>query len=198
MSIAEISPIEKERAMEALMFLAEKRSGAIKGRLVHNGKPTREWLGQEDSVSPTASLEKLTIEEGQERVIMKITGVLVDILVQLSPETHGPYVVFENGKKVLCVRVIKATHGMLVASLCWYKKFRGELESIGFKFNPYDPCVANRKVRGAQHAARFHVDDLASSHKAPIVNDEFLKWLNEKHGVGAIGTVAIVRWLSLI
>ena len=62
------------------------------------------------------------------------------------------------------------------------QKFRGDLESIGFKFNPYDPCVANHKVRGEQHAVRFHVDDLASSHKAPIVNDEFLKWLNEKCG----------------
>ena len=95
MSIAEMSPSEKERAMGAIMFLAEKRSGAIKGRLACNGKPTREWLGKEDSASPTASLEsvfltavidahegrdtmtadtpnvhkqtELTIEEGQER-----------------------------------------------------------------------------------------------------------------------------------
>ena len=79
---------------------------------------------------------------------------------------HGPYVVFENGKKALSVRIIKATHGVLVASLYWCKKFRGDLESIGFKFNPCDPCVANRKARGEQHAVRFHVDDLASSHKA--------------------------------
>ena len=53
---------------------------------------------------------------------MKITGVLVDILVQQNPETYGPYVVFENGKKVLYVRVIKAIYGMLVTSLCWCKK----------------------------------------------------------------------------
>ena len=33
------------------------------------------------------------------RVIMKITGVLVDMLVELSPEEYGPYVVIENGKK---------------------------------------------------------------------------------------------------
>ena len=61
------------------------------------------------------------------------------------------------------------------------QKFRGDLESIGFKFNPYDPCVANRKVRGEQHTVRFHVDDLASLHMAPIVNDELLKWLNMKY-----------------
>ena len=52
---------------------------------------------------------------------MEIAGVLVDILVQLSPETNEPDIVFENDKKVLHVRVIKAIHSMLVAGLCWYK-----------------------------------------------------------------------------
>ena len=36
---------------------------------------------------------------GDERVIMKVTGMLVDLLVQLSPNTYGSHVVFENGKK---------------------------------------------------------------------------------------------------
>jgi len=33
---------------------------------------------------------------------MKITGVLVDMLVQLAPEVYGPCVVFEKGKKPVC------------------------------------------------------------------------------------------------
>ena len=36
-------------------------------------------------------------EEGAERVVMKITGVLVDLLVQLAPEIYGPFVVLQNG-----------------------------------------------------------------------------------------------------
>ena len=36
------------------------------------------------------------ISDGEERVKMKITGVLVDMLVQLSTEIYGPYVVFEK------------------------------------------------------------------------------------------------------
>jgi len=36
------------------------------------------------------------LEEGEERVIMKITGVLVDMLVQLNPELYGLYVVYEK------------------------------------------------------------------------------------------------------
>ena len=43
------------------------------------------------------------IKEGEERVIMKITGVLVHLLVQLAPEVYGPYVVFENGS--LCAGI---------------------------------------------------------------------------------------------
>jgi hypothetical protein len=79
-----------------------------------------------------------------DRVCMKITGVLVDLLCKLDPTKYGPYVVFEKGCKVLYVLVLRAIYGMLVASLLWYKKFRGDLEQIGFHFNDYDPCVANR------------------------------------------------------
>jgi hypothetical protein len=103
--------------MEALMLLTEKRDGTIKGRMVYNGKPTREWLSREDSTSPTVSLESLIITavidayEGRDvmtadvpnafiqtvmpqptdgsddRVCMKITGVLVDLLCKLDPST---------------------------------------------------------------------------------------------------------------
>jgi len=105
-----------------------------KGRLVYNGKPTRDWLSREDASSPTASLESIfltavidakegrdvmcndipnafiqapmpVVEAGDERVIMKINGILVDILVQLDPTLYGPYVVFEKGGKVIYVQV---------------------------------------------------------------------------------------------
>ena len=210
-SIKDMNPSERKKAQEALMFLSEKRDGTIKGRMVYNGKPTRQWLSREDSASPTASLESIMItavidakegrdvmtadvpnafiqthmpppEEGEDRVIMKITGVLVDMLVQLSPDTYGPYVVYEKGRKVLYVQVLRAIYGMLQASLLWYNKFRGDLEAEDFEFNPYDPCVANKNTQGSQHTVRFHVDDLMSSHMNPKVNSKFLKWLNSKYG----------------
>ena len=118
----------------------------------YNGKPTREWLSREDASSPTATLESImltavidafehrdvmyndipnafiqapmpTIKDGEERVIMKITGILVDMLTKLDPELYGPYVVFEKGSKVLYVQVLKAIYGILQAALLWYKKF---------------------------------------------------------------------------
>jgi hypothetical protein len=116
------------------------------------------------------------------RVIMKITGVLVDMLVNINPELYGPAVVLENQKKVLYVEVLKAIYGMLEAAFLWYKTFRKDLEDIGFIFNPYDPWVANKKVQGSQQTILFHVDDLKSSHKMKSVNDRFEKWLNSKYG----------------
>jgi hypothetical protein len=37
-------------------------------------------------------------EPGEDRVVMKITGVLVDMLVDINPELYGPAVVLENRK----------------------------------------------------------------------------------------------------
>jgi hypothetical protein len=67
---------------------------------------------------------------------------------------------------------------MLVAALMWYQQFK----RVGFKFNQYDPCIANRRVNGFTHAVKFHVDDLKSSHINPMVNDHSLKWLNHYYG----------------
>src|SRR5210317_2369503 len=113
---------------------------------------------------------------------MKNTGVLIDILVNKDPGRYKGYVVYENGKRVQYVILMRALYGMLDAALLWYKRFRKDLEGIGFIFNNYDPCVANKKIDGKQLTIRFHVDDIMSSHVDPTVNDDFLIWLNRKYG----------------
>ena len=60
-SAEEMTPNERKKAMEALMFLSEKRDGAIKGRCVCNGKETRKWLTREDSASPAAAHESIVL-----------------------------------------------------------------------------------------------------------------------------------------
>ena len=110
------------------MILQEKHDKNIKGRCVYNRKCTCDWLIREDRRSPTASLESVMImavidaheerdvmtadipnafvqtgvpelEEGEDHIIMKITGVLVDYLIEIAPEVYGPYMVYQNGKK---------------------------------------------------------------------------------------------------
>ena len=78
-----------------------------------------------------------------DRVTMKITGVLVERLLNIVPGFYKEYVVYENGRKTLYKRMIMAIYGMLQAAPLWYNKFRKDLEGLGFKFNSYDPCVAN-------------------------------------------------------
>ena len=41
------------------------------------------------------------IPQGEEKVIMKIRGVLVDILCDLAPEVYSEFVVRDGNKKVL-------------------------------------------------------------------------------------------------
>jgi hypothetical protein len=73
-SIAKVTQIEWRKVQQALMVLGEKRDGTIKGRMVYNGKPTREWLSREDSVSPTAALESIMltalVDANEERGVM--------------------------------------------------------------------------------------------------------------------------------
>jgi hypothetical protein len=57
------------------------------------------------------------MKDGEERVVMKITGVLVDLLVEIDVAKYGPFVVFVNGVKTLHVEVPRALYGMLVAAL---------------------------------------------------------------------------------
>jgi len=57
------------------------------------------------------------VKQGKDRVMMKITGVLVEMLVQLSPEVDGPCVVFEKNY----VELMRAIYGLLQADLLWYE-----------------------------------------------------------------------------
>ena len=49
----------------------------------------------------------------------EVKPVLVDMLVELSPDVYGPYVVFQNGPRVLYVQVWRAIYGVLQAVLLW-------------------------------------------------------------------------------
>jgi hypothetical protein len=82
---------------------------------------------------------------------------------------------------------------MLISSVLYYKKFRTDIESIGFEVNPYDICVANRTINGKQHTVTWHVDDLKSSHMNPRVNDNFQTWCEKVYGSDALGHVKVVR-----
>ena len=194
---------EIKRALESLIFLVEKRNGRIKARTCANGSPQREYTPREEAESPKASTEAILMttvvdakqkggvmtadipntfvqtnigerERGQ-RIIMKIRGPLVDILVEMAPEVYADYVIIDyNGNKIMYVQMVKALYGVLQSSLLYYKQFRTDMESIGFVVIPYESCVAKRRVEGSQQTVTWHVDNLKSSHVLKKVIDEVL------------------------
>ncbi len=48
------------------------------------------------------------------------------------------------------MKLNKALYGLLKSALMFYKNLVTELESIGFKLNPYDPYIADHMVNGTQ------------------------------------------------
>ena len=80
---------------------------------------------------------------------------------------------------------------MLTSALLFYKQWKKDLEGIGFKINPYDPCVANKMVNGKQLTVTWHVDDLKVSHVDQSVVLEFVEWVKKLYG--QIGNVKDVH-----
>jgi hypothetical protein len=201
---------EKQRALESLLFLVEKRDGTIKARTCANGSVQREWMSREDVSSPTVSTESTLLtavieaSEGRDvatcdipnafiqteveekdkdgnRTIMKIRGVLAELLCEIDP-VYNDYLIVDRKGKILYVQITKAIYGMLVSAMLFYKKLVKDLQAYGFELNPYDPCVANKMVDGTQMTVSWHVDDLKVSHKNEKNVTEFLKWVTDTYG----------------
>ena len=73
---------------------------------------------------------------------------------------------------------------MLRSALLFYKKLRVDLEGLGFKINPYDPCVANKDINGEQLTVVWHVDNLKVSHKDENVVSAFCVKMSQLYGSG--------------
>ena len=206
----EMTPAERRKTLESLIFLVQKRDGRIKARTVANGSVQRGWMTKEEAASPTAAVESILLtavidaaeercvatvdiphafiqtdikdDKDGDRITMKMRGPIVDMLVELDYNLYHDKVVHEKNDKVLYVHVKKAIYGMIQSSLMFYKKLRADLESEGFKINPYDPCIANKMVNGKQMTIAWHVDDLKVSHKHEKEVDKFIAWLESKYG----------------
>eukprot|EP00816_Leptocylindrus_hargravesii_P012768 CAMPEP_0196825502 /NCGR_PEP_ID=MMETSP1362-20130617/93091_1 /TAXON_ID=163516 /ORGANISM="Leptocylindrus danicus, Strain CCMP1856" /LENGTH=337 /DNA_ID=CAMNT_0042205941 /DNA_START=1969 /DNA_END=2982 /DNA_ORIENTATION=- len=71
----------------------------------------------------------------------------------------------ESDKRdVLYLKLAKALYGCLKSALLRYRLFKGTLEKMGFKLNRYDPCVANKVIKGKQCTIGWWVDDNFKSH----------------------------------
>ena len=90
------------------------------------------------------------------------------------------------------MEALNALYGIMKAALLFYIKFVKNLKSIGFELNPYDPCVSNKIVDGAQLTVVWHVDDMKVSHMDAGVVTQMSVWLQKTYerlfddGLGAM------------
>jgi hypothetical protein len=195
---------QKKGALRAINLVTEKRDGRIKGRTVADGRPQRLLYDKTETSSPTVATDALMItiivDAHEQRdvgtadvvgaylkatmtdfVIMKFTGESVDILCKLNPSNEA-FVVIENGKRVLYVRLDKALYGCVKSALLWYDLFSNALVDMGFVLNPYDPCVANCNIDGKQCTVAWYVDDTKISHVDPEVVKRVIEKIEERFG----------------
>ena len=114
-------------------------------------------------------------------------------MVATAPEIYKKYVtVNRKGELVLYVEALKSLYGIMKAALLLYIKFFANLQSVGFQLNPYDTCVANNIVDGAQLTVVCNIDDLKVSHIDGGVVTRMSVWLKNtyeslfKDGYGAM------------
>jgi hypothetical protein len=193
---------QRHNALRAINLIKEKRDGVLKGRTVADGRAQRSIYPKSQTASPTvgtdALLLSIMIDAYENRdvatadvvgaylkafmddfVLMKFTGDSVDILCEMNPE-HVKNTTFENGTKVLYVRLIKAIYGCVKSALLWYELFHGHLKDMGFALNPYDPCVANCTIEGKQCTIAWYVDDTKISHVNPEVVTSVIDQIEER------------------
>jgi len=115
--------------------------------------------------------------ELDEVVHMVLRGKLAKLMVKFAPQIYRKYVTLgTKGEPMLYVTLQKALYGCLRSALLFYLKLVADLEGEGFRLNPYNPCVANKMVDGAQMTLTFHVDDIKISHVNPAEVIRHINW----------------------
>jgi hypothetical protein len=121
------------------------------------------------------------------KVVMKLEGVMAEVILKIDPKQYQNYVTKENGKDMIYVILKKALYGTLQAALLFWQNLSTQLQEWGFMINPYDFCVANKTIDGKQCTVVWHVDDLKISHVDPQVVTRILNLLDAKYGQEIVG-----------
>ena len=197
-----------QKTLKSHLFLKQKCDDSIKGRMVADGSKQQTSIVKEDTTSPTIALESVLLmamidaaegwdvatinilnafiqtrlDDDSDKILMRLHSKLAELMVEVAPEIYSKYVsVDSKGELVLYVHLLYVLYGIMKVALLYYKHFVCNIMVIGFKLNPYDPCVANKIVHGKQLTITWHVDDLKVSHKKYQVISQMVKWLKAKY-----------------
>ena len=97
---------------------------------------------------PNAFCQKVIGDkDAKHRIIVRLQGLVVDILCEIAPEVYLKYVMAnKKGEKTLLVQCMNVLYGSMIALVLLYKKLVASLKGNGFELNSLDPCVANKMV----------------------------------------------------
>ena len=115
-------------------------------------------------------------------VLMRLEGEDVDLMCNVNPSYKAYVHRNRNGKKTLFLCLARALYGCVQSALLWYELFSSTLKQMGFKLNPYDLCVANAQIKGAQCTIVWYIDDNKISHVNPAVVSDVIRQIEAKFG----------------
>ena len=87
---------------------------------------------------------------------------------------YRQYVRYEQGKKILYLKVLRAIYGCIETALQWYNLYTQTLKAEGYILNEYNICVTNKNINGKPCTVACYVDDDKASHVDSRVIDELL------------------------
>lgn len=162
---------EKNLALSYLMLLKEKRIGNIKRRGVADGRKQQLWKRKEETAVSAVIIESkmliYTINTKEDRDVeivdihraflqikskdnptLRLDRYIVEALVEIGA-AYEKFVTFEGKMKhpIIYRRAKQSIYGTLDAAMVYYKMFsKYVVNELGFEFNPYDVCVANKMI----------------------------------------------------
>lgn len=88
---------------------------------------------------------------------MRLEGVTADIMVQITPDVHGPYLFKDDhSKSVLIIHHTKAIYECVKSFMLFWKLLTHVPKHEGFQPNLYNPCIMNKVINGKQCTTLFH------------------------------------------
>jgi hypothetical protein len=136
----DLAPEELCEALGYLMFLKRKRCGKIKGRSCPDGHKQQPHIDRADAASPTVmtksvfltavidALENrdvaivdipgafMHVDLDDETIHVRLTGKMVELLLEIDRELYEPYLVHERSEPVLYVQLLKALYRTIHAA----------------------------------------------------------------------------------
>ena len=185
-----------------------------------NRSRQRYYTAEEDATSPTVSTEALLLtaaidtSDGQLVATCDITGIFLEadmdefVLISLhreeidalvkANENYEKFVhINKNGKKVLCLELIKAMYGCLKSARLFWELLSTHLGRMGFTSNQYDLCVANKQIDGSMCTIAWHVDDLKISHRSETVVRDIIHLLEQEYRKMTVMTGEVLTYCGM-